>query len=319
MNHPTGTTQQFSVPAGIAFASSSYLLWGFLPIYFVLIASVGPFEIVAWRIVLSLAFCAILVTIVRGWRRLGALFRDRRAMAWLTFASIVVAVNWTVFVFATTSGHVIEGSLGYFINPIFTVLLGVILLRERLRPAQWAAVGISAVAVLGLTFGYGSVPWIALILALSFGLYGFAKNRVGPKADAIGGLAAETAILTPIAIVVLIVISTTTGLRMFDGDPTVTILLLFAGIITATPLILFAAGARRIPLSYLGLLQYLGPMLQFITGVVFLKEPMPLERWIGFGIVWLALIVLATDTVIHGARTRRSRVPDPAEGVGEVV
>lgn len=308
-----------SVPAGIAFASASYLLWGFLPIYFIFIASVGPFEIVSWRIVLSVAFCAILITIVRGWRRFGALFTDRRAMAWLTFASIVVAVNWTVFVFATTTGHVVEGALGYFINPIFTVLLGVILLRERLRPMQWVAVGISAVAVLVLTFGYGSVPWIALTLALSFGLYGYAKNRVGPKVDAIGGLAAETALLAPIAMVVLVVINATTGLQMFDGDPLVTTLLLLAGVITATPLILFAAGARRIPLSVLGLLQYLGPMLQFITGVVFLGEPMPLERWIGFGIVWLSLIVLATDTVIHGTRHRRSRVPDPADAVGEVV
>lgn len=315
----TRTSEPSSVPAGIAFASGSYLLWGFLPIYFVLIASVGPFEIVAWRVVLSVVFCAVLITIVRGWRRFGALFRDGRAMAWLTFASIVVAVNWTVFVVATTTGHVVEGALGYFINPIFTVLLGVILLRERLRPMQWVAVGISAVAVLVLTFGYGSVPWIALILATSFGLYGYAKNRVGPKVDAIGGLAAETAILTPVAIVVLIVINATTGLQMLDGDPLVTVLLLLAGVVTATPLILFAAGARRIPLSYLGLLQYLGPMLQFITGVAFLHEPMPLERWIGFGIVWLALIVLATDTVIHGARQRRSRVPDPADGVGEVV
>lgn len=315
----TRPTEPLSVPAGIAFAASSYLLWGFLPIYFIFIASVGPFEIVSWRVVLSVAFCAILITVVRGWRRFGALFKDRRAMAWLTFASIVVAVNWTVFVVASTTGHVVEGALGYFINPIFTVLLGVILLRERLRPMQWVAVGISAIAVLVLTFGYGSVPVIALTLAFSFGLYGYAKNRVGPKVDAIGGLAAETALLTPVAIIVLAVIGTTTGLQMFDGDPLVTTLLLLAGVVTATPLILFAAGARRIPLSVLGLLQYLGPMLQFITGVVFLKEPMPLERWIGFGIVWLALIVLATDTVIHGARRRRARPLDPADAVGEVV
>lgn len=315
----TRASEPSAIPAGIAFATSSYLLWGFLPVYFIFLAAIGPFEIVSWRVVFSVAFCAILLTVTRGWQRFGTLLRNRRAMAWLAFAAAVVAVNWSVYVTAATTGHVVEGALGYFINPIFTVLLGVILLRERLRPMQWVAVGISAIAVLVLSFGYGAVPWIALVLALSFGLYGFAKNRVGPQADAIGGLAAETAILTPVAIVVLAVIGTTSGLSIADGDPVATTLLLFAGVVTVTPLILFSAGARRLPLSYLGLLQYLGPLLQFITGVVFLGEPMPLERWIGFGIVWLALIVLATDTVIHGARRRRARPLDPADAVGEVV
>ena len=180
-----------------------------------------------------------------------------------------------------------------------------ILLRERLRPLQWAAVAVSAVAVVVLTVGYGAVPWVALVLATSWAFYGFAKHHVGPKADAIGGFAAETAILTPVAIVVLVVLAGTSGLAMGSQGAGHVALLLCAGFVTAIPLILFAAGARRVPLSYLGLLQYLAPVLQFLTGVILLREPMPTERWIGFGIVWVALVLLTVDTVVHGARSRR--------------
>ncbi len=320
MNRPERTP----LASGIAFAAGSYLLWGILPGYFVLIAATGtvvptgPIELVAWRIVLSLVFCALLLTIVRGWGRFGTLLRDRRAMGWLAFASVVVAINWTVFVSAVFAGHVVEAALGYFINPIVTVLLGVVLLRERLHPLQWAAVGVSVVAVLVLAIGLGTVPWISLVLAGSFGLYGFAKNRVGPKADAIGGLAAETVILSPAAIAVLVVVGATTGISLGPNGPAHTALLLGAGAATAVPLILFAAGVRRIPLSYVGLLQYLAPVLQFVTGVFLLHEPMPLPRWIGFGIVWISLVLLAVDTLVHGARTRRGRVPDPTDGIAEI-
>jgi len=291
--------------SGLAFAIGSYLLWGVLPGYFVLLDPTGPIEIVAWRIVLSLAFCLILIAVVRGWRRLGTILRDRRAMAWLVLAGCLITVNWSVFVFAVVTGHVVEGALGYFINPIVTVLLGV-LLRERLNVTQWIAVGISAIAVVVLAVGYGSFPWIAVLLALSFGFYGLVKNRVGGRVDAMSGLAIETASVTPIAIGALVWMGATTGLTLGQHGVWHTILLLSAGAITAVPLLLFAAGVRRLPLSIVGFTQYLAPILQLITGVVLLGEPMPPARWIGFAIVWVALALLTIDMVRRSVVFRRT-------------
>lgn len=290
--------------SGLAFAVSSYILWGFLPVYFLVLAPSGPIEIVAWRIVLSLVFCALLLTVTRGWGRFRTIAADRSSMITLAVASVFILINWLVYVFAALSGHVVEAALGYFTNPIVTVLLGVFVLRERLRPLQWVAIGISVIAVLVLAIGYGSFPWIALILAFSFGLYGLTKKRVGPKVDAISGLTMETAILAPVAAGALIVIGTTSGLTMGTVSVQHTVLLSIAGVVTAVPLLLFAAAARRLPLVYMGLVQYFAPILQLIIGVVFLQEAMPLERWLGFGIVWLALIILTIDMFIHGSRQR---------------
>ncbi len=290
--------------SGLAFAVSSYVLWGFLPLFFLSLAPTGPVEIVAWRIVLSLAFCALLLTVTRGWTRFRVILADRATMANLAIASVFILVNWLVYVFAALSGHVVEAALGYFTNPIVTVLLGVIVLRERLRPLQWVAIAVSVVAVLVLAIGYGSFPWIAITLAFTFGFYGLVKKRVGPRADAIGGLTAETLILSPLAAIGLVVIAMTTGLSMGTVSPLHTVLLLSAGVVTAVPLILFAAAARRLPLVYMGLVQYFAPIMQLIIGVVFLQEAMPLERWIGFGIVWLALIILTIDMFLHGSRQR---------------
>jgi chloramphenicol-sensitive protein RarD len=198
----------------------------------------------------------------------------------------------------------VEASLGYFTNPIVTVLLGVVLLRERLRPLQWVSIGVGVLAVAVIAIGYGSFPWIALTLAISFGLYGYVKKRVGPKADAVAGLAVETAILAPAAAIALGVVAATSGLTMGALGPGHTALLLSLGVATAVPLILFAAGARRLPLTYLGLAQYIAPILQLLVGVVILHEAMPLERWIGFGIVWLALLILTVDMFLHTGRQR---------------
>jgi len=282
--------------SGLAYAGGSYLLWGILPAYFVLLDPTGPVEIVAWRIVLSLAFCLVLVAIVRGWRRLAVILRDRRAMAWLLLAGLLVTANWSVFVFAVLTGHVVEAALGYFINPIVTVLLGV-LLRERLTVLQWIAVGVSAVAVVVIAVGYGAFPWIAVLLAASFGGYGLVKNRVGGRVDAMSGLAIETAYVTPLAVGALVWVGATSGVSLGQHGVWHTLLLLAAGAVTAVPLLLFAAGVRRLPLSVVGFTQYLAPVLQLITGVVLLGEPMPLARWIGFAIVWLALGILMIDVV----------------------
>lgn len=287
---------------GGIYALSAYLLWGFLPLYFIQLEPTGPWEVVAWRILLSLVFCALLLWVTRGWAAFGRILRTRRLLLWTAVAGILIYINWQVFLIAALTGHVIETSLGYFINPIVTVLLGVVVLRERLRMTQWVALGIAAIACVVIAVGYGSFPWIALSLAFSFGLYGLVKKQIGPSVDAVSGLTLETLWLTPVAIVQLVLVGVTTGITMGSAGPGHAVLLSLAGVITATPLLFFAAGARRVPLSVIGLLQFAAPILQFITGAFLLGEPMPLERWIGFSLVWLALIVLTVDSIRHARR-----------------
>lgn len=294
---------------GLVYAIAAYGLWGFLPGFFLLLAPASPWEIVAFRILMSLVFCAILLTVTRGWRAFAGLSRQPRVLFTMGLAGVLIYVNWQVFVLATLTGHVVEGSLGYFINPIITVALGVVVLRERLRPLQWVAVGISVVAIFVIAFGYGEFPWIALALALSFGFYGFIKKRVGAQVDAVSGLTLETAWLTPVAIIQLAVTAATVGLTFGTVSPVHTTLMIATGVITATPLLLFAAAARRLPLVALGLTQYLAPILQFLTGVFLLQEPMPLERWIGFGLVWVALVLLTVDMVRAARAGRRASLP----------
>ena len=289
---------------GGIYAFAAYFLWGFMPLYFLLLAPIGPWEIVVWRILFSLLFCAILLTVTRTWGKLLAILRDRRLVFWTIIAGLLIYVNWQVFLIGILTGHVIEGSLGYFINPIVTVLLGVLVLGEKLRTAQWVAIGFAALAVIVVIVAYGSFPWIALTLAASFGTYGLVKKQIGPRVDAISGLTLESLWLTPIAIIQIIVVGATTGLVWSTQGAWHTALVPLAGVITAVPLLLFAAGARRAPLTVIGLLQFVAPILQFITGAWIMQEPMPLERWIGFGLVWLALIVLSADSLISARRTR---------------
>jgi chloramphenicol-sensitive protein RarD len=299
---------------GLGFAVGAYLLWGVLPILFFALRTTGAVEIVSWRILFALVFCLFLLAVSGGWRRLLAILRDRTAMLTLGVASFLILINWLVYVFASISGHVVEASLGYFTNPIVTVLLGVVILRERLRVMQWIAIAVSAIAVLVIAIGYGAFPWIAIVLAVSFGLYGLVKQRVGSSVDAISGLTVETAILSPLAAVALIVIGAGTGLTFASQGGLHTALLVGSGVATAVPLLLFAAAARRLPLVYLGLIQYIAPLMQLIIGVYVLGESMSVERWIGFGIVWLALAILTTDMVIHGTRQRASAAAAGAAG-----
>jgi chloramphenicol-sensitive protein RarD len=291
---------------GLVYAVSAYALWGFLPIYFIALAPTGPVEIVAWRVLLSLVFCAVLIAVTRTWRAFVALLRDRRVLLVMGVAGALIFVNWLTYVYAALSDQVVEAALGYFINPIVTVFLGVLVLRERLNAVQWIAVGISIVAVVVLAVGYGQLPWIALVLAFSFGFYGLIKKRVGPRVDAVSGLTLETAWLAPLAAVLLVVVGATTGLTIGSQGAWHTVLLLGAGAVTAIPLLLFAAASRRLPLIYMGFIQYFAPFIQFLVGVVVLQEPMPLERWIGFGLVWVALVVLTFDLVRGARATRRA-------------
>ncbi len=300
---------------GLVAAIGAYGLWGLLPVYFIALMPTGPVEIVAWRIVLSLAFCLILIAATRALPALLSLVTDRRILLLSAIAAVLIAINWHVYVYASLSGFILEAALGYFINPIVTVALGVVFLRERLRPAQWVAVGMSIVAVIVLAVGYGTVPIIALALAFSFGFYGYVKNRMGPRVSAVGGLTLETAWLVPVAVVELVIVAAVGSLTLGNHGVGHAILLLAAGVVTAIPLLLFAAAARRLPLTVVGFVQYLAPVLQFLFGVIVMGEEMPVERWVGFSIVWLALVVLSSDAVRARSLSRRRGAPPPLEPV----
>jgi chloramphenicol-sensitive protein RarD len=284
-----------------------------LPAFFLLLQPAGAWEVVAFRVVCSLVVCVVLLLVTNGWRRLWAVIRTPRLLLGLALSGVVLYVNWQVFVLAVLGGDVVQGALGYFINPVFTVLLGVIFLRERARPAQWVAIGVSVVAIVVLVVGYGSVPWIALILTASFGTYGLIKNRLGPRVDAVSGLTVETTWLVPVAIVQLAVVGATSGLVFGTHGPVQLIATLLSGVATGAPLLLFSAAARRLPLVSLGLTQYLTPVLQFLFGVLWLHEAMPTERWVGFALVWVALIVLAVDLVVAARRRGPHALPASAE------
>ena len=307
---PVAPSPERKTAIGIAFAIAAYGLWGFLPLYFRTLAPAGALEIVSWRVLLSLVFCAIILTVVRGWGALFVIVRDRRTMLIMGAAGIFILINWLVYVFATVTDRVVEASLGYFTNPIVTVLLGVIVLREKLRPLQWIALSISALAVIVLAVNYGQLPWIALALAFSFGFYGFIKKQVGGRVDAVSGLTIETAWLAPLAGITIGVLAAQGSLVIGTQGGLHTALLLSAGAVTAIPLLLFASAARRLPLTYLGLTQYLAPILQFIFGVFIFKEEMPLARWAGFAMVWVALVILTFD-MFHSNRASRRALVEP--------
>jgi chloramphenicol-sensitive protein RarD len=289
---------------GTAAGLGAYALWGLFPLYFPLLEPAGGLEIVAHRVVWSLLFIGLLLTVVRRWSLVRAAVSDRRTLLVLAGAAVLISGNWLVFVYGVNSGHVVETSLGYFINPLVSVLLGVLVFKERLRPWQWTAVGLAAVAVAVLTVDHGRPPWIALSLAFTFGLYGVMKKLV--RVEAAPGLFLETAIVALPAVVVL-------GVLHGQGEGTFgnlgalhTALLVLSGVATAVPLLLFAAAARRIPLSTVGLLQYLTPCMHLTIGVFVYGEPMPPVRLVGFALVWAALAVFTADSLRH-ARTGSRR------------
>jgi len=287
---------------GLLLGVGSYLLWGILPLYFPLVRPAGAAEIVAHRVVWSLVLCAAVLAITGQAGALRAAIRSRRSLALLSIAAVLIGVNWLTYVFAVLADHVIEASLGYFINPLVTVLLAVFLLHERLRPLQWWALGAGAFAVVVITVGYGRLPWISLVLAFTFGLYGLVKNRVGRRVNALTGLTIETAVLAPLALGYLLWLERSGDGSFTNHGLSHAALLVAAGVVTALPLIMFAGAARRLPLSIIGLLQYLAPILQFLVGLLVFHEAMPAARWWGFALVWIALVVLSVD----GLRSLRS-------------
>jgi len=293
---------------GVLLGIGAYGLWGLFPLYFPLLEPASPVEIVGHRVVWTLVFLLVVLLVRRRWAWVRAIVHDRRRLAILTVASSVIAVNWGVYIWAVNSDRVVEAALGYFINPLVTVLLGVVLLGERLRTAQWVAVGLATLAVLVLTVAYGRLPWIALTLALSFATYGLMKNRV--RMPAVESLSVETALLFLPALALLLTLQARGTAAFGHASGGVTALLAMAGVITAVPLLMFAGAASRVPLSTMGLLQYITPILQFMIGVLVVHEVMPPARWVGFGLVWAALVLFSVDSW-RAARSNAASAPPP--------
>jgi len=296
---------------GYLLGLGAYFCWGFFPLYFKLLAAAGAVEILAHRVLWSLVFVAALLAVLRRWRHVSAIVRRPRTLGTISLAAVFVAVNWGVYIYGVNSAHVVETSLGYFVNPLVTMLLGVVVLRERLRRAQWAALTTGATAVGVLAADYGRPPWIALSLAGSFGTYSLLKKRL--SLPAVDGLLVESAVLALPALGYLAWLSPT-GQAAFGSSLRMTLLLLVSGVLTAVPLLMFAGAASRLPLTSLGALQYVAPILQLACGVFVFHEPMPAARLAGFALVWCALAVFTWDGVRHARRTRQARAAAAAQG-----
>ena len=296
---------------GITCGISAYAMWGLFPLFWPLLEPSGAVEILAHRIVWSLAVVLGLLVATRKLAFLRGMPGRARVLRLLTLAAVVIAVNWGVYIYGVNAGHVVETSLGYFINPIVTVLLGVVLLGERLRGLQWVALAFVTVAVALLTVQYGRPPWLAFFLAASFATYALLKKQA--RIGAVESLAVETAVLAPVALTYLVVLGASGDATFGDHGVGHALLLATSGVITAVPLILFGAAATRVPLTTIGLMQYLAPTLQFFTGVVIYDESMPAARLACFGLVWVGLAIFTTDALVH---RRRQQLALAAEAIG---
>jgi chloramphenicol-sensitive protein RarD len=291
---------------GLLLGLAAYTMWGLFPLYWPLLKPAGPVEMLAHRVLWSAVTMMVLVAVLRRFAKVSGVLRTSRQRRILVVAAMLITVNWGVYIYGVVNEHVVETSLGYFIGPLVTVALGVLVLHETLRPVQKVALGMTTAAVLGLTLDYGRPPWIALTLAVSFAVYGLLKKQVG--AGAVEGLTIESAVMAPVALVYLVWLQSTGGGHALTEGPGHLVLLMSSGLVTALPLLCFGGAASRISLTTIGMVQYVGPTLQFLTGVFLLGEPMPAARWIGFAVIWLALALFTLDAV----RGRR-RTPVPVE------
>ncbi len=285
--------------AGLIAGIACYAIWGCMPFLFAALHRASPVEILGHRIVWSLVFCVIVLAVSSRLGKVRAALRDASLVRTLGLATLLILINWLVYVFAVSTSHVLDASLGYFINPLVTVLLAVVVQREKISPLTWVAVGFGTAAVVVLTVGMGKLPWISLALALSFGFYGLIKSRVGSRVDSLTSLSVETLLATPFALVFLIWLASQGESSFGSAHAVHSGLLVASGVITAVPLIFFGFAAQRLPLSTLGILQYLGPTLQFVFGLLVFKEPMPTARWIGFGLVWIAIVLFVFAAARH--------------------
>ncbi|AWS40084.1 EamA family transporter RarD [Streptosporangium sp. 'caverna'] len=289
---------------GVLYGIAAYSMWGLFPLYWPLLKPSGALEILAHRMVWSLVAVVVILAVRRHWSWIGELLRSPRKLGLLTLAAALITVNWGVYIYAVNTGHVVESALGYFINPLVSVLFGVLLLKERLRPWQWGAVGLGVVAVVVLTLDYGRLPWIALVLAASFGTYGLVKKIA--KVGAAESMTIETLVLLLPALGYLLYLEQQGTATFGSTGPGHAMLLVGAGVITAVPLLCFTSAAIRVPLTLMGLLQYIAPVLQFLVGVFVAHEVMPPSRWIGFAIVWIALSLFTWDSLRAAHQARRT-------------
>ena len=288
------------VAGGMAAGVAAYTLWGFFPAFFPLLEPAGALEILANRIVWSLIVMAIVLTLLRRWRDLRAV--DRASWVWISGAAVFVSANWGVYVFTVNSGRVTEAALGYTINPLVRVLLGVVIFGERLTRPQWSAVGLAVVAVGVLTVGYGHFPTLSVILAVSFGLYGVFKKKL--RVDPVIGMTGEVAVIAPLALALLLWLGAT-GAGTFTGfGPGHTAMLVASGLVTVVPLLLFAFAAQRIPLATVGMLQYIVPVLQMAWGLIVVGERLDAAQWVGFALIWAAVVAFT----LAGRSPRRAYV-----------
>ena len=284
---------------GILLGAAAYLIWGLFPLYWPLLEPAGPGEILAHRIVWSLVVMSVVVFFLRQWSALRSM--TGRTWSMVVAASVCISVNWGVYILAVNSAHVVDAALGYFINPLISVLLGVLVFSERLTALQWTAVGLGAVAVVVISVAGGHFPWIAVLLAVSFGLYGLAKKVIPLPPPA--SLAAEGVVLLVPAAAYLADLQIRGSSTLLHHGPGHVVLLVLSGVITVVPLLAFAAAARALPLSVLGLLQYLTPVVQFLIGVAWLHEQMGTARWVGFVLVWTALLILFVEGIRQARRS----------------
>ena len=309
-----GTRDATELRSGALYAIGAYSLWALLPLLFVFIEA-GPIEILAIRVVFSVFFCLLLMQLVGRWSHLREAVASRETVGWLSLASLLMGTNWLCFIFATTTGRVLEASLAYFINPLMTVLLSVLVLRERLRILQWVAIGIGAAAVVVMTVAYGTLPLLSLLMATSFAIYGLVKRRLGRSTarplGAIPGLTLETLFLLVPALIAVVLLWARGDLVTGSTGWLLPTLLAGTGVLTAVPLIFFAAAASRIPLSWVGMFQYIAPIGQFIIGWGVLGEPMPASRWLGFAIVWVAVLVFIGDVALRRRERQRQLDVEP--------
>ena len=297
-----GKRSEYSL--GLLFGISSYVIWGLLPLYWPLLQPANSLEMVSHRAVWTLVFCVIVLAFNSQIVSTVSIIRNPKTMAWLFFTTVLISINWLTYIWAVNHEHVVEAALGYYISPLVIISFGVLILREKMQPLQWFSVAVGAVGVLVLTIDYGKLPWIAIVIAVSWGSYGLVKKKL--NLGALEGLAIETLIsLLPYAGYLIYLGQQGTG--QFGQSPGLTLLLISAGAVTAIPLLLFNGSATRLPYSTIGLLQYITPTILFSIGVWVRHEEMPTARWIGFFVIWVALIALATD-LVKSSRTVDNRV-----------
>ena len=296
---------------GILSGIGAYALWGFFPIYWKYLHDVPALQVIGHRIGWSFLLLILVILVSRQWTEFRSAVSQPKVIGIYSIAAVLLSINWLVYVWGVNAGFIVETSLGYFINPLLSVLLGVIFLRERLRPAQWIPVSIAAIGVIYLTIVYGRLPWIALSLAVSFGFYGLVK-KLAPLGS-LHGLTLETGIVFPAALIYLLIVESN-GSGAFLHQTTLTdILLIGAGVVTTIPLLMFASAAKQIPLTVIGLLQYIAPTLQFLIGVFIYKEPFDQSHLVGFGIVWVALVIFWVENYLS-RRVPVEPIPELGEG-----